>query len=122
MSYATLKLLHISFVSISLLLFFLRGIAMLAQAPLPKMMRWLPHAIDTGLLISAISLAVWAGFNPVHQPWLAAKIACLLLYIALGSIALKRGKTKALRMGAWVAALLVAMYMVKLAVSKQLWF
>ncbi len=92
------------------------------QAAVPKMMRWLPHVIDTGLLISAISLAVWAGFNPIHQPWLAAKIVCLLLYIVLGSIALKRGKTQTIRIGAWLGAWLVVGYMVKLAVSKQLWF
>jgi hypothetical protein len=34
--------------------------------------------------------------NPLDQPWLLAKIIGLLAYIGLGTVALKRGKTKAI--------------------------
>ena len=120
MTYTTLKLIHISSVFISALLFFVRGCAMCVDAPLPRAMRWLPHVVDTVLLASAINLAVWAQFNPLHQPWLAAKLVCLIGYIVLGSIALKRGKSKPVRIGAWLCALAVLAFMVKLAVSKHI--
>ncbi len=120
MNYATLKLIHVSTVAISLGLFALRGAMMLKQVKTPRLLGWLPHVIDTCLLVSGIALAVMAHFNPLQQPWLAAKLACVLLYIVLGSVALKRGKTKTLRLAALLAALAVVVFIVKLAWSKQL--
>jgi uncharacterized membrane protein SirB2 len=120
MSYSTLKLIHIGCVFLSITLFVLRGMAMWADAPLPRALRVVPHLIDSVLLVSAITLATWANFNPLQQPWLAAKLLCLVGYVVLGSIALKRGKTRGQRLAAFAAALLVLSYMIKLALSKQL--
>jgi uncharacterized membrane protein SirB2 len=119
MNYATLKLFHITTVAASLGLFALRGAMMLMGANTPRLLRWLPHLIDTCLLASGIALAVVAHFNPLQQPWLALKLLRVLLYIILGSVALKRGKTKNLRLAALLAALAVAVFIVKLAWSKQ---
>jgi uncharacterized membrane protein SirB2 len=43
----------------------------------------------------------------------------LLLYIVLGSIALKRGKTRASRLAAFAGALAVFSYIVSVALTKQ---
>lgn len=114
-----LKHIHITCVALSYSLFFLRGVWMLNESPsLQK--RWVrvaPHAVDTVLLASAITLAWQLGISPLSTPWLAAKIVALLLYIAIGTIALKRGQTKRLRLFAWIAAQMVFFYMVSVAVT-----
>ncbi len=82
--------------------------------------RWVkiaPHTVDTVLLASAIALAWQLGISPLAAPWLAAKIVALLLYIVLGTVALKRGKTKRIRLLAWLAAQGVFFYIVSVAVT-----
>ena len=120
-TYLWLKHLHISCVVLSGSLFALRGWWML-QAPHRLQQRWvrvLPHGIDTLLLASAVGLAVWSGQYPLAQDWLTAKVLALLVYIALGSVALKYGSTRAVQASAWVAALLVFAYIVATALRKQ---
>ncbi|MFP5404148.1 MAG: SirB2 family protein, partial [Gammaproteobacteria bacterium] len=53
--------------------------------------------------------------------WLTAKLFALIAYIVLGTIALKRGKTRKVRIAAWVAALLVFAYMVAVARAHAPW-
>ena len=104
-------------------LFLLRGAWML-RAPAKLQQRWvkvLPHLVDTALLASAIALAVWSGQSPGSQPWLAAKLCALVGYIVLGTIALKRGKTPAVRGAAFAGAVLLFAYIVGVAVTKQAW-
>ena len=82
--------------------------------------RWVkiaPHLVDTVLLTSAIALAWQLGYSPLTQPWLAAKIVALLAYVAIGSIALKRGKTRRMRLIAWLTAQLIFVYIVSVAVT-----
>ena len=82
--------------------------------------RWVsiaPHAVDTLLLASAISLAWKLGISPLSAPWLAAKIVALLLYIAAGMIALKYGRTKRVRLAAWISGQTVFLYIVCVAVT-----
>jgi uncharacterized membrane protein SirB2 len=116
---AALKHIHIASVTLSYTLFFLRGMWMLRDSPI-LLQRWTriaPHMVDSVLLASAIALAWQLGFSPSTQPWLAAKIAALLLYIVIGSVALKRGKTKRIRLIAWLAAQLVFVYIVSVAMT-----
>ncbi len=119
MSPEVVKLLHVSAVILSYGLFALRGVwRMLAPEYLQQ--RWVklvPHIIDSILLISAITLAVMLNISPIAAPWLLAKIIGLLLYIALGTIALKRGKTKGIRLSAWLMAQLVFFYIVATAIT-----
>lgn len=119
MAYTALKHLHISCVFISYLLFLSRGILMLRDSPALKQ-RWLritPHLVDTALLASAIALTVTIHQYPFANAWLTAKLCALLLYIALGSIALKRGKRKSTRIAAWLAAQAVFIYIVLVAIK-----
>jgi len=119
MDYATLKTLHLTTIALSLALFVLRGLWMIAESPRLQA-RWariVPHLNDTVLLVSGISLAYTLGLSPLEHGWLAAKIVALLAYIVLGTIALNRGKTRGQRIAAWIAALLVFGYMVAVAVA-----
>lgn len=124
MDYLFLKHLHMGFAGLSGALFVLRGAWMLADSPVLQApwVRTLPHLIDTLLLASAVALAVWSAQYPLSQAWLSAKVLALIAYILLGTIALKRGRTKAMRAAAFVAAVLVFIYIAGVAGSKDPWF
>jgi uncharacterized membrane protein SirB2 len=121
MLYTLLKHLHITTVYITLALFLLRGFWMLIDSPRLQA-RWVkivPHANDTLLLAAAIALLATTWGNPLLHPWILAKIVGLLAYIGLGTVAIKRGRSKATRIKAFIAALGVFGYIVAVAVSKQ---
>lgn len=80
-----------------------------------------PHVVDTVLLVAAIGMLVTGRINPLDAPWLLAKIGALLVYIGLGTVALKRGRTRGVRLGAWLGALAVLLYIVSVALTKQVW-
>jgi uncharacterized membrane protein SirB2 len=118
MSYAAVKHVHVGAAAASLALFSLRG-AWMRWSPARLDRAWVrivPHVVDTVLLASALWLAVTLGAFP---GWLAAKVIALLCYIALGTIALKRGRTRAQRTTALVAALATFAYIVSVAVTKS---
>lgn len=105
----------------SFALFFVRGVWMLSDSPRLQQ-RWvkiLPHLIDTTLLASALTLAWMSSQWPFMQPWLTAKVFGLLLYIVLGTIALKRGKTRQVRVTAWLLALATFGYIVAVALTRS---
>lgn len=119
MDYLPLKHLHMSCAVASFALFFLRGIGMLRDSPVMRQ-RWIkvvPHVIDAVLLSSAIALTWMLGQYPFVDGWLTAKLLALLIYIALGFVALKYGRSKRIRALAWLAALLVFGYIVLVARS-----
>lgn len=108
-------------VALSVIGFAARGLASLAGATWVRSRpaKIVPHVVDTLLLLSAISLVWMLGLNPLGTPWLLAKIIGLLLYIALGVVAMRANVSKPLRAVAWVAALLVIGWMASVAVSKN---
>lgn len=114
-----LKIIHLSAVVASFLLFFLRGIWLLRASAIMGQ-RWVkiaPHSVDTVLLLSAIALAWQLGYSPFNAPWLAAKIIALLLYIGLGLLAFRFARTTTQRFAAWLCALLVFGYIVAVAIT-----
>ena len=119
MTYLFLKNLHLATIAITLTLFLLRGVWMMADSPRLQApwVRIVPHINDTLLLASGIALAVLIQQYPLVHGWLTAKFLALIAYIVLGTVALKRGKTRGQRISAWVAALLVFGYMVAVAVA-----
>jgi uncharacterized membrane protein SirB2 len=121
MDYLSLKHFHMGCAALSGTLFLLRGKWMLRASPMlqQKWVRIAPHVVDTLLLASAIGLAVWSHQYPGQQPWLTVKLIALLGYIVLGSIALKRGRTKGQRQAALVAALALFFYIAAVAVTKR---
>jgi len=121
MSYLAIKHLHMTLAALSGTLFFVRGIWMMAESSLLQR-RWIkivPHVVDTLLLASALTLVVWSGQYPFVQNWLTAKLFALILYIALGTLALKRGHTKRVRVAAFLAALATFGYIVMVAVTRH---
>lgn len=123
MDYATLKLLHQGSVALSIAGFCARGAGALSGAAWVRgrAARTLPHLVDTVLLLSALALLWTLQLTPSDAPWLAAKIAGLLLYIGLGMLALRPGRPLALRATAWVAALAVVGWIVAVAITKDPW-
>ena len=121
MGYTALKHLHLLCIVLSGSGFLARGIMMLTGSPLleRKLVRVLPHIIDTALLASAIAMVVMLGASALSMPWLIAKIVGLLVYIGLGTVALKRGRSKGVRSSAFVLAVLTFAYIVSVALSKD---
>ena len=121
MDYLSLKHFHMTCAGLSGALFLLRGTWVLRASPMlrQKWVRIAPHLVDTLLLASAIGLAAWSHMYPGQQPWLTAKLVALVGYIVLGSVALKRGRTKQQRLAAFVAALALFAYIVAVAITKR---
>ncbi len=119
--YLALKHLHITCVVLSGLGFLLRGIWMLQDSPRlqGRLPRVAPHVVDTLLLSSALALAVLSGQYPFVQGWLTAKVLALLAYIGCGSVALKRGCSKAVRGIFFVMALSCFAYIVSVALTRH---
>lgn len=119
--YFAIKNIHVGSVVLSFSLFFLRGLWMAADSPLLQR-RWVkivPHIIDTVLLASAILLTLIIQQYPLANDWLTAKVVGLLVYIGLGMVALRRGKTKKARVIAWFSALFTFGYIVAVALSRD---
>ena len=121
MIYLALRNLHISCVVLSGAGFLLRGWWMLSGSPLlgRRWVRVVPHFIDSALLASAVALATLSGQYPLAQHWLTAKVVALLAYILCGTMALKRGRSGAVRCFFFVAALLVFGYIVSVAMTRS---
>ena len=106
--YIHLKYLHLTCVLLTFISFSLRGYWMITGNNLlrHKAVRIVPHVIDTLLLVSGISLVLVVHNGVFMQLWLLLKLGGLLLYILLGAIALRYGRTKRHRMlsltGAWL--------------------
>lgn len=116
-----LKQTHVTLALVSLGGFTLRGYWMLLGSPMLGR-RWVkvaPHMVDTLLLLSGLALIFQYHLFPTDHPWLAAKLVGLVLYIVLGSIALKRGKTRGVRAAAFAGALSAFGYMLAAAVTHR---
>ena len=119
MSFQLLKALHIFLVISTYTLFVLRGIWSLNGSAIMKK-RWIgiaPHVVDTFLLTSALALAYTLRQYPFVDAWLTAKVAGLLLYVALGFVALHERWNKTVRFVAWLAAQAVFACIVLVAIT-----
>ena len=121
MDYVTIKHVHIASAALSGSLFLLRGIWMMRESTMlqNRVVKILPHVVDTILLASALIMVFWSGQYPFVQNWLTAKVLALIAYITIGTIALKRGGTKTQRVSAFFAALLVFAYIGLVAMTKR---
>jgi uncharacterized membrane protein SirB2 len=115
--YLGLRHAHICFAALSITLFAVRGSLMLAESPRLQSMtlRILPHVIDTMLLMTALMLTTVIHQYPFTTAWLTMKVVLLVVYIVLGSIAIRRGRTRRVRVAAFVAALLTVGFLVTVA-------
>ena len=115
--YPQIRLVHIVAVLASGSLFLLRGLALNlgARWVMAAPLRYLSYTIDTVLLTAAVMLTTILHQYPFAHPWLTVKVVLLAMYIVLGSIALKRGQTRAARLSCWIAALLVYGFIISVA-------
>ena len=108
--YAQIRNVHIATALASGGLFALRGFAinvLNATWPMWAPIRYASYAIDTVLLTAALMLMTIVQQFPFVDAWLTVKILLVILYIFLGSFALKRGKSRSARLGFFAAATLV---------------
>jgi len=117
---------HVTTVILSISGFIFRGVLRFRGSDLgnKKWLKITPHIVDTVLIISAIMLYSRSGLDLMTTSWLQAKIVALFLYIGLGLIAFRFGKTTTVRLFAWLAAILVFGYILAVAVTKSplLWY
>ncbi len=120
-AYFFLKNTHVTCVVLSYALFFMRGVWMMRESMLlqRRWVRILPHVVDTVLLLSAFAMAMVIRQYPFVDHWLTAKVLGLVVYIGLGMIALRRGRTRRIRIIAWFAAQAVFFYIVAVALTRS---
>ena len=115
--YSVIKQTHILTVVASGALFAVRGAAALAgqrwamSAPL----LYLSYSIDCVLLTAALMLMTMLRLYPVAHDWLTLKLGLLVLYIVLGSLALKRARAWRHGLVSYMAALAVYLLMAGIA-------
>ena len=106
--YPQIKHAHIGLALLSGGVFALRGALLLAGLRWPDAapVRYLSYTIDTALLTAAMMLLTILPGALYANGWLAVKIALLVVYVVLGTFALRRGRTRRARVICYVAALL----------------
>ncbi|NDK37429.1 hypothetical protein DT603_01025 [Pseudoxanthomonas gei] len=117
--YPQIKYVHVLMIVLSGALFALRGVGVMAGARWPQSLpvRWTSYAIDTTLLTAAMMLLTvlpWAMFG---NGWLGTKLVLLVVYVVLGSMALKRGRTRRTRACCLAAATLVYLAIIGIALA-----
>jgi uncharacterized membrane protein SirB2 len=119
--YPALLHLHRACVAASVALFVARGlgVSFLRDWPMLPFWRNLSVAIDVPLLLAGASLWALLGYHPMQQTWLGVKLVLLVVYIVLGSFALKRGRTRGQRLVFFIAALAVVLGMVGIALARH---
>jgi uncharacterized membrane protein SirB2 len=116
-----LKHLHMLCAILSILLFVFRGSLKLQGSEMlrNKLLRIVPHVIDTVLLASAIGLAVLSAQYPFVQPWLTVKVIGLVIYIALGLMVMRFAQSQPVRLVCFVLAILVFGYILAVARTRM---
>lgn len=115
------KTIHIVCALLSISGLMVRGVMTIKGSPF--LTTWavkkLPHLVDSVLLICAIILASQWGWAALEMPWLLTKLVALLVYISLGMIALRIGRSTPVRVTALLGAVTVFGYIVAVAVTKD---
>lgn len=119
--YTGLKHLHMLCAVLSVTGFLLRAYWAFVDHRLlqSKLVKVLPHVIDTVLLASAIGMLVQLHQSPTALPWVMVKIVALVLYIVLGLAVLKWSKNNTQRLIYFVCTLGVIAYIFTVAFTKN---
>ena len=116
MDYSALKHSHAGLAYLSIMLFVIR-FGLFYFAPhwrRNKLLKIVPHIIDTLLLVFAIMLCIQISQYPLTHHWLTAKVLALLAYIGFGVAAIKRASRAAV-----AGAVLSFGYMLGVAKTKS---
>ena len=108
---------HIAAVIASGSLFLIRGLLLQtgSRAGMAPPLRYLSYGIDTVLLTAALMLVTILPRALFANGWLTVKLVLLIVYVVLGSFALKRGRTAKARRMCFLAALAVFALMLGIA-------
>jgi uncharacterized membrane protein SirB2 len=119
--YLTLRLLHVIFAAVTLSGFVVRGYWMIVESDWldRRATRIAPHIIDTLVLATGIGMLLATSLNPFAHSWLMAKFAGLVLYVLLGTLAIKHGSNQVIRIGALIAALATFAYIVGVGLTRS---
>jgi uncharacterized membrane protein SirB2 len=115
--YPQIKLVHVAAVLLSGGLFLLRGIAVVGGARWGMIapVRFLSYGIDIVLLSAALMLLAILPSAMFANGWLWAKLAFLVAYVGLGSLALRRARSPRMRLACFIAALIAFIAMFTIA-------
>jgi uncharacterized membrane protein SirB2 len=119
--YEIVKLIHLTTIVFSVVLFLLRFALNTIQSPMlqKKWLKILPHIVDSLLLVSAATLCVVLKQYPFVDAWVSEKLLALVMYIFMVTLALKLGRTSFMRGIGLVGAVSWIAYAGMVAVSKQ---
>ena len=113
--------LHLVCVTLTVTFFFIRGGWMILESPLASQHwpRFVAPVIDSALLLTGVLMMLSIDQYPGTDAWLTAKLSAVLVYIGFGTVGLKRGRTREVRIIFWVMALLVFAYILSVAITRQ---
>ena len=119
--YPQIREAHIFAVIASGGLFALRGAFALAGARWPHAapVRYLSYSIDTTLLTAALMLVTILPGAMFANHWLTVKLVLVAVYVVLGVLAMRRGRSRGMRAGCYIAALVVFALVVGIARMHQ---
>lgn len=117
-TYTIVKHIHMTAALASGAFFLLRGLWMMQESSFfnARIVKILPHVIDTVLLISALVLVGMLGSLP---SFVLVKIAALFVYIALGMMAFRFMKGWGHRVFMFFLALFVYAFILSVAITKH---
>jgi len=120
MNYLAIKHLHVTAATLSIIFFMIRAYWSVTSSALlqRRVVKIVPHIIDTILLVCGITLSIMLG-PAGNQPWVLTKIVLLLVYIGVGTVAIKRGKTAKTRGIAALIAIAIFAYIVGVALNRN---
>lgn len=121
--YLILKNIHMAFAALSVTAFVVRGFwhATGSKRLQKRATKILPHVADALFLATGIWLVIMLNLDVPQHKWLLAKFAGLFFYIAFGMLAFRFGRTPALRVSAFIGAVLAFLYIVGAALTKSPW-
>jgi len=117
-----MKHIHLLFVALVVILYVARFWATQYKPELleNKWIKIAPHALAGLLLLSGFGLAFADGWFDQSYSWIIAKLFAMFAFIGLGMVSLKAQGDN--RWYAFAGALIVLVYIVKVAFTKQAFF
>lgn len=115
--YPQIKSAHIHLVLLSGALFVLRGgfAAFGARWPRHVVLRYTSYTIDTALLTTAAMLLTILPAALFANGWLALKLLLLVVYVVLGVLAMREGRSRSMRILLYLGALATFAFMFGIA-------
>lgn len=117
--YIVVKHLHVTLALLSLGLFCLRACWSMTGSRLlqNRWVRIVPHVIDTFLLVCGL----WLAFllSAWSFPWLQAKLVAIVVYIMLGAMVIRPGRSARVKAVMALLAIAVFGYILAVAISKN---